>query len=174
MGTDKALLPMRGRTLVQHVAATVQAAAGSVILIGDPAKYRDLGYRVLPDAVAGCGPLGGIVTALDASTVTWNLVLACDLPRVNVDFLSRLLARAEQSDLDCVIPVGPSGRAETLCAAYHGRCHPVLHEALASGVRKILDGVGGLRVDFWHTEAAVFHNLNTPEDWQTYTAGQYE
>src|SRR5260370_42365165 len=43
MGQDKAFLPFGNTTLVQHVAETVRAAAGSVTLIGDPANYSDLG-----------------------------------------------------------------------------------------------------------------------------------
>ena len=48
MGQNKALLPYRGTTLVEHVAKTVSGAVGSVALIGDPerlgprARYRSL------------------------------------------------------------------------------------------------------------------------------------
>ena len=45
MGRDKALLPYRGTTLVEHVAKTVIEASGSVSLIGDPALLGHLGWR---------------------------------------------------------------------------------------------------------------------------------
>ena len=64
MGQDKALLPYRGTTLVEHVAKTVREAAGSVALIGDPARLGQLGLPVFPDELPSCGPASGIYTAL--------------------------------------------------------------------------------------------------------------
>ena len=61
MGRDKALLPYRGKTLVEHVAETVSEAlpesSRPVAIIGDPGRYGNLGYPVHPDSVPGCGPL---------------------------------------------------------------------------------------------------------------------
>ena len=48
MGQDKALLPYRGTTLVEHVAKTVSEAVGSVALIGDPARLGHLGLASFP------------------------------------------------------------------------------------------------------------------------------
>ncbi len=92
MGRDKALLPYRGVTLVEHMAQAVHAAAGSVALIGDPVRYSSLGYPVYPDKFAGCGPLGGIYTALSVSSTDWNLIVACDMPGVTAEVLQVLLA----------------------------------------------------------------------------------
>ena len=76
MGRDKALLPYGSTTLAQHAAERVLAVAGSVTLVGDPAKYRHLGYPVLSDLVPGSGPIGGYYTALSSSSSEWSLVRA--------------------------------------------------------------------------------------------------
>ena len=60
MGRNKALLPYRGRTLVEHVAEIVETAAGSVSVVGDAETYGHLGYPVIEDVIPGCGPLSGI------------------------------------------------------------------------------------------------------------------
>src|SRR6058998_1400393 len=83
MGRDKACLPLQGRTLLEHVAAAVAAAAGSVTLVGSPERYQNLGFRVIADSLPGCGPLGGIHTALGASPADWNLIVACDMPGIS-------------------------------------------------------------------------------------------
>jgi len=169
MGRDKALLPFRGSALAGHVAATVAAAAGSVILIGDPQKYGHLGYAILPDRTPGSGPAGGIETALSYTAADWNLVLACDMPAIPPEFLRGLLDAAARRNADALLPAGPSGRLEPLCAVYHRRCRETLHRALEAGVRKITDALASLEVArFPVADAACFENLNTPEEWARY------
>src|SRR5580692_8319484 len=130
MGRDKAMLPYGGTTLVEHLARAVQDAARSVALIGDPGRYSNLGYPVYPDKFSGCGPLGGIYTALSVSSTDWNLIVACDMPAVTVDVLKVLLANAQESTGDCVVATGPTREPEPLCAVYHRRCLPVLARAI--------------------------------------------
>ena len=169
LGRDKALLPVGGGALAGHVAATVAAAAGSVILIGDPQKYGHLGYTVLPDRKPGSGPLGGIESALSYTAADWNLVLACDMPGISAAFLRGLLEAAERAGADALAPAGPTGRLEPLCAVYHRRCRETLGRALEAGVRKITDALAGLKVARLAVDdAAGFENLNTPEEWDRY------
>jgi molybdopterin-guanine dinucleotide biosynthesis protein A len=171
MGRDKALLPFRGGALAGHVASVVAAAAGRVTLIGDPGKYGHLGYPVIPDRSPGAGPLGGIETALGITVADWNLVLACDMPAISVDFLRDLLDAAELSEADALIPAGPSGRMEPLCAAYHRRCTARFRRALDAGVRKVTEALVGLEVALWTvSNTAWFENLNTPEEWAYHDA----
>ncbi len=169
MGKDKALLPFRGGVLAGHVASVVAAAAGSAVLIGDPRKYGGLGYPVLADRQAGAGPLGGIASALSYTAADWNLVMACDMPAVAAEFLRDLLDAAEAAGADALVPAGPSGRPEPLCAVYHRDCLAAFNRALAAGVRRVTEALAGLRVRAWTVDdAARFENLNTPEEWACY------
>ncbi len=169
MARDKALLPFGGRPLVLHVAAGVAAAAGSVALVGDPVRYGGLGLPVIPDAFPGEGPLGGICTALRRTGAEWNLVLACDMPAITAEFLRGLLESAEASRAGCLLPAGPSGVPEPLCAVYHARCLPFAEAALARGVRKVTAGLAAAGIEIRHFgDDAVFRNCNTPEEWSDY------
>src|SRR5579863_5196781 len=114
MGRDKAMLPYRGTTLVQHVAQTVREAAGSVTLIGDPARLAQLGLPVFPDELPGCGPVSGIYTAVRLSETDWNLVVACDMPAVSPDNLCQLLRSTHNAERDCVAATGSDGQPEPL------------------------------------------------------------
>jgi molybdopterin-guanine dinucleotide biosynthesis protein A len=172
MGRDKARLPFQGKTLVEHVAAVVAEAAGSVTLVGAPDRYASLGFPMLADKRTGAGPLAGIYTALAASPADWNLIVACDMPSISAPFLRSLIAAAQSSDADCLLPAGPSGLPEPLCAVYHSRCLDVVGAALDRNVRKITDALAGLRIATWSTpESAWFRNVNTPEEWTQYTHG---
>jgi molybdopterin-guanine dinucleotide biosynthesis protein A len=172
MGQDKALLCVKGRTLVEHVAGEVRRAAGNATLVGNPSRYTYLGYPVIEDIFPGCGPLSGIHAALTLSTADWNLVVACDMPEVTAEFLGTILRRALAGSADAVLPAGPSGPPEPLCAAYHRRSLTAIHGALAAGVRKVTDGLHGLEIDIWRVaDARYFHNLNTPQEWTCYSNG---
>jgi molybdopterin-guanine dinucleotide biosynthesis protein A len=168
MGRDKALLPFRGVTLAQTVAQAVKTAAGSVSLVGN-FRYGGLGYEIVPDRYPGEGPLGGILTALDHSTADWNLIVACDMPGLSADFLRQLLNAAGRSDAGVLIPSGPSGRLEPLCAVYHRRSRQGLYAAFARGVRKVAVALEEVPSLPWPmAEAFYFQNVNTPEDWAAY------
>jgi len=166
MGCDKALLPFRGGALVESVARAVELAAGSAVLVGNPRLYQHLGYPAIPDRYPGTGPLGAILTAFDHTSADWNLVAACDMPELSADFL-RLLVNA--ADGDAVVPIGPSGRPEPLCAVYHRRSRPVLERALGRGVRSVRAALEDLRVTLVSVpEALHFQNVNTPKEWADY------
>ena len=87
MGRDKALLPLRSDPLVKRIASEVAEAAGSVALVGEPQRYRHLGFTCLPDLSPGAGPLGGIETALESGRGEWNLIVACDMPDLERNWL---------------------------------------------------------------------------------------
>ena len=172
MGRDKALLPFEGKSLIEHVAGVVEQAAASATIIGDPSRYGSVGFPVVSDIRPGCGPLSGIHTALTISQAAWNLILACDMPQVSPAFLLSLLDRAQASPSRCVIPAGPTGKPEPLCAAYHRRCLPAVTAALDGNIYKIMDAVAELQPDIWRVpESSCFHNVNTPRDWACYVNG---
>jgi molybdenum cofactor guanylyltransferase len=173
MGSDKALLPFRGNLLGRSVADLVERAAGSVVLVGNPQLAPLFGYPAIPDLYPGEGPLGGILTALAHTSSDWNLVVACDMPGLSGEFLASLMDAAARSADGALVPVGPGGRPEPLCAVYHRRARAPLERAFARGVRKVMAalaeenaGNAELAVCRWPVaEAGVFQNVNTPEDW---------
>ena len=171
MGRDKALLPYRGRTLVEYVAANVRDAVGNVALIGHPARLSHLGLPVHPDEIAACGPACGIVTALRLSNTAWNLIVACDMPAASSDVLRRLLAHAQEASEENVISAtGPDGQPEPLCAVYHRRCLPPLETAVRDKrlkMRNLLRELGTVSIPVGVSALA---NVNTPTEWAEFEA----
>src|SRR5271169_4482791 len=172
MGSHKAFLPFKGITLVEHVAAQVHQAAGNVTLVGHPERYSNFSYPIIPDIYPGRGPLSGIHTALAASQAEWSLIVACDMPGVTAAFLTKMIERAERGKADAVIPAGPLGLPEPLCAAYSRHAFDGIARALERDIRKVMDGLIGLEIDLWRVpDARQFHNLNTPAEWTSYCHG---
>jgi len=170
MGRDKALLPWKGTTLARNAARIVEEACGSAALIGDPVRYSQLGYPVFADRFAGCGPMGGIATALAVSDCDWNLVTGCDMPALTPEVLRLLLHEAREAGGGAVFPVSDSG-PEPLCAVYHRGCLPALERAIAAGRFRMRDAVAVVNPRLvTGMDPAIFANLNTPEDFEEFTA----
>jgi molybdenum cofactor guanylyltransferase len=165
MGRDKALLPLDGTTMIETIAARVRAAAGNVTLIGPVEKYANLGLPIAPDAIENCGPLGGLYTALSQTTENWNLLVACDMPDVTEAFLKQLLAAAEASDADCLVPE-MDGKIHPLCAVYHRRLVAAAESAIRRKLFKMQDFISTLRTSRWPVpDPRQLHNVNTPLEW---------
>ena len=167
MGTDKALLAWRGSTLIETMAREVEAAAGSVVIVGSPDRYSHLGLHLLADLHPGLGPLAGLEAALAATSAEWNLVVACDLPGLDRILLRSLLDFAWSAPpCDAVVAVDPAGNRQPLCAAYHVRALPLVRQRLETGQLKFLDMIDSLHWVAWPApDAAAFVNINTPEQW---------
>jgi molybdopterin-guanine dinucleotide biosynthesis protein A len=173
MGRDKALLDLGGVPLVLRTARLVESVAGPPTVIGNADAFRPLGLRAIEDDWPGAGPLGGIATALRASSATWSLVVACDLPYLTKPWLDFLVARALASEGAAVLPMNTRG-AEPLCAMYHKRCEPAIREALESGTRKVTDGLQSLLVEMigplewkgFDSDGLLFKNMNSPADYE--------
>ena len=118
MGREKALLEVGGEALIQRTARLVESVAGAPTVIGNAGAFLPLGLRAIEDEWPGAGPLGGIATALRASSSPWSLVVACDLPYLTKGWLEFLIERALASDAIAVLPMNIRG-AEPLCAMYH-------------------------------------------------------
>jgi molybdopterin-guanine dinucleotide biosynthesis protein A len=179
MGVDKGLLEIAGVPMIARAARLVESVVGSpVVVVGTPEKYRELRLRAIADDWPGCGPLGGIATALAASDAEWNLIVACDLPYLTREWLQYLLQRARDSAEEAVVArnLTPANRrgAEPLCAMYHRGSEPELRRALQRGVRKVTDGLAELRVEMiepakwkgFDSDGLLFKNVNTPADYE--------
>lgn len=173
MGRDKSLLELSGVPLLARTARLVESVAGPPTVVGGAGECRSLGLRVIADDWPGAGPLGGIATALGASSAPWNLIVACDLPHLTQAWLAYLVERALASPGDAVLPMSARG-AEPLCAMYHQRCAPAIRAALAQGTRKVTDGLQSVLVEMigplewkgFDSEGLLFKNMNSPEDYE--------
>lgn len=170
MGRNKALLPFRGITLVEHIAGIVREATGSVTIVGDPRELGHLGLPVIEDRLAARGPIGGIHAALSATSTDWNLIAGCDMPGITVGILTDLLDRAERTSAVCVAAATGAGELEPLCAVYHRRCLADLDGAIRDNRLKMKDLLRELGAEPMLVPAATVANVNTPAQWNEFEA----
>jgi molybdopterin-guanine dinucleotide biosynthesis protein A len=181
MQRAKHLLDFGGVPLILQTARLVMPLVRKITVIGARRNTVPVGIRTIPDDDFGIrsevnsrsGPLAGIVTALSHSGATWNLILACDMPYLNIGWLAWLLNRAANSGAEAVIPRTRRG-FEPLAAVYHRDCCNVFAQSLMRRVPKITDALKLLRLEIvkeaeWREfdpDGLVINNLNTPADYR--------
>lgn len=173
MGADKGLLDIDGTPLIVRTARLLELIANSACVVGGRELYGGLGLRAIADDWPGCGPLGGIATALRASDAEWNLIVACDLPYLTRDWLDFLVQRARGSASDAVAAMNERG-AEPLCAVYRKSCEAAIRGALEAGTRKVTEGLAQVRMEYlepaawksFDSSGLLFKNMNAPADYE--------
>lgn len=144
MGTDKALLQVDGAPLLARAIQAVSTVSADVFVVGDRPAYHALGVPVVADAYPETGTLGGIATALRNAQCDHVLVVACDMPHLNVDLLQLLVD--EPRDYDILVPALAGERSqqggrqtfETLHAIYAKSCLPFIEARLQRGEYKAI------------------------------------
>lgn len=173
-GGDKCLLRLGGETILSRIVARVRPQVAELALNanGDPARFREFGLPVLPDAIPDfAGPLAGILAGLDWAAERGAAHVASfagDAPFLPEDLVARLAAAADVKG------------AEIACAASFGRLHPVFGlwpVGLRAALRRALVEDGLRKVRSWTDRYSMavaefgeeggvdpFLNVNTPED----------
>jgi molybdopterin-guanine dinucleotide biosynthesis protein A len=181
MGRDKALLEISGKPLAARAAEMVKPLVANVMLIGEPRRQAELGLPVIADRWPGAGPLGAIATALLGTTKPWALILACDLPYLNAEWIGSLCERALAAPpdaFDALVPASANG-LEPLCALYRATAGGVLSKAVENGTRKVTNGLALLKIQSvpeaewgrFSPNGKLFKNLNA---WQDYLDARNE
>lgn len=118
---NKALELIGDRSSIQRVVERVAIVSDQILIVGSPAQFSflsgyDVEYRA--DLHPGKGPLGGIYTGLASSKSLYTLVVACDMPFLNVALLRYMMKLSP--GFDAVIP--KVGRIQPLHAVYCKSC----------------------------------------------------
>ena len=171
-GAAKPLLRIGDRRIIDRQLAALRALTQTIFIVApDPSPYEGLALRVVPDAIAGAGALGGVYTAIVESPAPRTIVLAGDMPFVT-PALFRALAAPERAHADLVVPRTVRG-LEPLCAVYAKACATPIGERIRRGELQASSLGDGLRVSEVGPEvlAAIdedgrlFANVNTPHDY---------
>ena len=173
MGADKSLLSVDGQPIIERICEQLAGRFDQVLIsANEPEKLAFLGLEVVPDRIPGQGPLMGIASALDASSSELNFVVACDIPHIDTALVEEMLAEAERSGADVVVPTTGSEAYEPLFAVYRKSALEAINKFLASGGRRISDVFTQCRVKYVRlTDTEWLRNLNTPAEYEKFRKG---
>jgi molybdopterin-guanine dinucleotide biosynthesis protein A len=174
-GAPKALATVGGVAMIERARAALADAGLTPVLIGSRPELADLDLPLRPDRVAESGPLAGIHAALAWARemeMKGALCVACDLPLLTPVLLRDLWERGVRSEARAVVPDGPDGAPEPLCAWYSVRALPEIEARLARRdlrMRSLLEALAAERVpaaglERYGEPAHLFLNVNTPAE----------
>ena len=165
MGTNKALLPLNGETVISCIVKEAQRLGREMLLVtNQPEAYAFLHLPIVNDRRKGMGPLAGLEAGLMASRTEHNLLLACDMPFFQAETGERLLHYLHQYEL--AMPLA-EGRCHPLCAAYRRSLLPKVQKALDGGQRRMDSLLDAAKAKFIEGEDPNrFFNMNTMEDYE--------
>lgn len=174
LGRDKRLEPVGGQPLIRRVIGRVEPVVDEiVVVVADPATGESLPlegrHRRAQDRYPGKGSLGGIFSGVSAARQQWSVVVACDMPFLNLDLLRHMLSLRE--GVDAVVPV-LDGRPEPTHALYSKECLPHIEERLKADDLKISRFYDQVRVEYvsegdilkLDPDLLSFFNVNSPTD----------
>src|SRR3954467_6801521 len=116
MGTNKALLTIDGKTVIERIVDQLDQIVDEIIVVTN--HFQDYEFLQLPmveDKWKEMGPLAGIEAGLNASKTERNLIVACDMPFISIQLGTYLLSCLK--DYQAAVPE-ISGQLHPLFAAY--------------------------------------------------------
>ncbi len=168
MGQDKSMLAVNGEPVIKHIFEQLCPHFSQILVSSnDVSKYSFLGVEVVPDEVAGKGPLMGIASALRVSMNDVNFVVACDIPEFDIDFV-RWMVR-ESKGFDAIVPQTGPGRFEPLFAIYKKSTLTAIDKAIVAENYRIIDPLSDCKVNYIDLPGAEqLKNLNTMKDYREF------
>lgn len=173
MGTNKALLPIFDKTVIEHIVECSKIVADEVIVVtNDLDQYDFLNVPLVSDTYKECGPLAGLEAGLEAAKHNKCFLIACDMPFINSDVMKFLVQQLEY--FDAVLPQ-MDGKLHPLFAAYRKTCLDIVRKKLDEKALRMVNLLDEIHTKIvtedellskqLHIQNAFF-NMNRPDEYQ--------
>jgi molybdopterin-guanine dinucleotide biosynthesis protein A len=168
MGQDKALLIREGQSQLRYVASLLGKVSDAVFVSArreqqdDPERSQ---FPTIVDRYDNIGPVAGILSAMDEHPgVDW-LVVACDLPNIDITTLEFLLGHLSRDRPFTAFESSYDGLPEPLCAIYTSGSDALIRQFVDEGIvcpRKML--INSDTELLAQPNPQALDNINTPDD----------
>jgi len=166
MGFDKGAVNWYGKEQRYYMADLLKNFCNEVYISRSSEQQEiDEQYLVLTDTFTGLGPYGAILSAFREKPDNAWLVVACDLPLVDMETLKCLTDNRDITTPATAFGNGFQDLPEPLITIWEPKSYPLLLAFLAQGYscpRKALINIDSHLIQAPDTN--VLSNVNTPED----------
>ncbi len=173
LGRSKCLETINGTSLIERVIERLKSVSSRILIVTSQ-EQLDLPTtceaEVVQDLYPGKGPLGGIYTGLLASESSHTLVVACDMPFLNIELLCYMIELSP--GFDAVVPRLGEGKVEPLHAIYTKGCLDNMKTQLEHNQLEISRFLNTVRVRYieraecqrFDPQLLTFFNINSQSD----------
>jgi molybdenum cofactor guanylyltransferase len=172
IGTDKALVKVGGKTILERIIERTKdlGQAETLLISNDVEKYRQFGLTTYADVFPDKGSLGGIYTGIHYASSPYSLIIACDMPFLSVPLLNYMISLIDEK-YELIVP-RVTGHPEPLHALYHKTCLEPINKRIEANQLKVMDFYEGLKIRYldedeyleFNPNGTAFMNVNSPED----------
>lgn len=176
MQTNKALLKLGNKTVIEIIAVKLKSIFDEVIISANDSKLYDfLNLSVVNDIFIGKGPLAGIHSALKYSSTEKNFIIPCDMPLISVELIKYLINL--NSEKSILLPKS-NRRIQQLCGIYSKSVIDEIENIfklsekdknIKGSVYELLEraAIEFINVDDLNFyDKSIFLNMNSPEDYE--------
>ena len=176
MGSDKAMLPWQGTTMLQSLIDRYSALGDVAVSVNAPGRFKFRGAAELVDEYPDMGPINGIVSAFHGTGARTVFMTATDLPFGDPELAKRLASLLDGHDA-CILRRGVK-RAEPLFAVYASTCLAPAEGMLRVGRKRFMELLDELDVRYVSDGELpgfdldrILMNVNTREDYERLLRG---
>ena len=169
MGTDKGLMVLNGKPIVQSVIDNLHPEVNKVVIVSNNRAYEKFGFEVIEDVIKDIGPAGGIYSVLNHSETDRNFIMSCDMPFITSATIRFIIERSTLSEI--TLPVH-NKKLEPLFGVYSKTCLPKWKELIEKGIIKLQDLANNFKLQKIITDnnelfsELIFSNINTKVDFE--------
>ena len=172
MGTDKALVNYQDKPMLQQVYQVAAECTEQVYVL---TPWSDRYQSILPsdcnyliETQPGKGPVNGLSEGLAQISADWILLLACDLPLLDIEIIQSWINKLPQIPTSTLALVPQrSDIWEPMCGFYRKEIKTELYTFLKSGKRSFQELLSGIEVEVLDVDekaGLMLLNCNYPGD----------
>jgi molybdenum cofactor guanylyltransferase len=168
MGYDKSNVNWHGKEQKYFIADLLKNICHDVFISCRDGQQQEIvpGYKTIADTFIGLGPYGAILSAFREQPDAAWMVIACDLPLLDIRTLEYLKDNRKLTSMATTFKSPHDGLPEPLITIWEPRSYPVLLRFLSQGFscpRKVLTNNHNVEI-LNSPEPNALKNVNTPAD----------
>ncbi len=169
MGTNKSLLKIGDKTLIEHMVNIFKEHFDEILLsVNEKGHFDDLnlGVEEIEDIYKGIGPMGGFYSVFKNTDIEKFFVCAVDTPFVMPSAAIEMMEKSEGVDICALLK--EDGKTEPLFAVYNRSCLENIESLIEKKDYKIKELFEKSNVKYIpkYDLNKSFANLNTREDYE--------
>jgi molybdopterin-guanine dinucleotide biosynthesis protein A len=170
-GVNKSNFVIGGSSIITRIINTISELFEEIIIVTNtPHDFSEFSnYKIAGDTFAKIGPLGGIHSAIKASSKDSVFIFAGDMPFLDKNIIMSQIRFSSASQAEAIVP-RVNGYNEPLHAIYRNTVFYKLDEYLQKKSKSgVIDFLKGLNVSYLDLPASedtkrALTNINTPSE----------